>query len=144
MIKYSVVKRFEFPYGHRLLNHKGSCRYIHGHNAIVEVELSSGLVDDMGVVIDFSEMNQKIKKYIEENLDHAFIYNKRDTVVVELLKLCPDQKVFELSENPTAENLAKHLYYVCKKLFNYNNGIEVESVVFYETSNSYAKYSEQK
>ena len=35
---YSVTKRVEFCYGHRLLDYDGPCRHPHGHNAVVEIE----------------------------------------------------------------------------------------------------------
>ena len=34
MNRYQVTKTIEFSYGHRLLNHNGKCRYLHGHNGM--------------------------------------------------------------------------------------------------------------
>ena len=39
---YSVTKRIDFCYGHRLLDYEGVCRHPHGHNAVVEYLLSTG------------------------------------------------------------------------------------------------------
>ena len=39
---YSVTKRIEFCYGHRLLDYDGMCAHPHGHNAVAEVEIRSG------------------------------------------------------------------------------------------------------
>ena len=36
---YSVTKRIEFCYGHRLLDYDGVCKHPHGHNAIAEIEV---------------------------------------------------------------------------------------------------------
>src|SRR5688572_28648265 len=33
---YSVTKRIEFCYGHRLLDYDGICKHPHGHNAVAE------------------------------------------------------------------------------------------------------------
>ena len=40
---FSVTKRIEFCYGHRLLNYDGVCRHPHGHNAVVEIERDQAL-----------------------------------------------------------------------------------------------------
>ena len=36
---YSVTKRIDFCYGHRLLDYDGVCKHPHGHNALVEVDV---------------------------------------------------------------------------------------------------------
>ena len=36
---YSVAKRIEFCYGHRLLDYDGVCAHPHGHNAVAELEI---------------------------------------------------------------------------------------------------------
>ncbi|MES9926921.1 MAG: 6-carboxytetrahydropterin synthase, partial [Candidatus Thiodiazotropha sp. 6PDIVS] len=38
---YTVTKEIHFCYGHRLLNHKGKCRHLHGHNATAVIHLES-------------------------------------------------------------------------------------------------------
>ena len=42
ILMYLVTKRIEFCYGHRLLDYDGICKHPHGHNAIVEVDVSTG------------------------------------------------------------------------------------------------------
>ena len=36
---YSVTKRIDFCYGHRLLDYDGICKHPHGHNAVAEIEV---------------------------------------------------------------------------------------------------------
>ena len=38
---YSVTKRIDFCYGHRLLDYDGICKHPHGHNAVVELEIQT-------------------------------------------------------------------------------------------------------
>ena len=38
---YSVTKRIEFCYGHRLLDYDGICQHPHGHNALAEIEVGA-------------------------------------------------------------------------------------------------------
>ena len=42
---FQVTRTIHFCYGHRLLNYQGKCRYLHGHNGKVEIELSSKALD---------------------------------------------------------------------------------------------------
>jgi len=43
---YSVTKKIEFCYGHRLLDYDGICKHPHGHNAIAEIEVRQDLLGD--------------------------------------------------------------------------------------------------
>src|SRR6187401_1193785 len=51
---YSVTKRLDFCYGHRLLDYEGICRHPHGHNAVVEIEIRTDTLDPRNMVADFS------------------------------------------------------------------------------------------
>ena len=42
---YSVTKRIDFCYGHRLLDYDGICKHPHGHNATAEIEVRTGSAD---------------------------------------------------------------------------------------------------
>ena len=42
---YSVTKRIEFCYGHRLLDYDGICKHPHGHNAVAEIEVRTDALD---------------------------------------------------------------------------------------------------
>ena len=44
---YSVTKRIDFCYGHRLLDYDGICKHPHGHNALAEVEVRTGTLQAM-------------------------------------------------------------------------------------------------
>ena len=46
---YSVTKRLEFCYGHRLLDYDGICKHPHGHNAVAEIEVRSGSQRALGL-----------------------------------------------------------------------------------------------
>jgi len=50
---YLVTRRIDFCYGHRLLNYDGVCKHLHGHNAIVEVDIRSNTLDERNMVVDF-------------------------------------------------------------------------------------------
>ena len=64
---YSVTKRINFCYGHRLLDYDGPCKHPHGHNAVAEVEVRTGTLDKRNMVCDFSEIKNVVKKWIDED-----------------------------------------------------------------------------
>ena len=130
---YKVTKTIEFCYGHRLLNYQGKCRYLHGHNGKVEIELAAEALDRRGMVRDFVEIKQSIQRWIDTTLDHKMILPKDDPPVAALTRL--KEPLFLIDENPTAEALAKLIYDVAKRL-----GFPVSLVRLWETDNSCATY----
>ena len=131
---YTVTKVAHFCYGHRLLNYKGKCRYLHGHNGRVEIDLSSKQLDQRGMVRDFTEIKRAIQGWIDTELDHKMILCRKDPVVPLLRKL--KEPLYLVDENPTAENLAKLLYTQTKRM-----GFPVTSVRLWETDSSFASFS---
>ena len=67
---YSVTKRIDFCYGHRLLDYDGICKHPHGHNAVAEIEVRTGQLDNRNMVCDFSDIKRVVKGWIDSALDH--------------------------------------------------------------------------
>jgi len=90
MSRWSIHKAFEFDYAHRVhsqrLNAELSidsclaCRHLHGHRGKVVVYLTSGELDDKGMVMDFKELNW-FKKFLDDVLDHKMILDLNDPVL---------------------------------------------------------------
>jgi len=131
---FKVTKVIHFCYGHRLLRYEGKCRWLHGHNAKVEVELSSSALDPRGMVADFSEVKQKLQAWIDSTLDHRMILNQEDPLLKQLSEL--QEPFVSLPANPTAENLARHIFEYAK-----SQGFPVSEVRLWETPTSFASYS---
>ena len=131
---YVIEKEINFEAGHRLMDYNGKCKWIHGHNYIVTIGLASDKIDDRGMVQDFSDIKEKIKGFIDENIDHGMIFNIND---VEWIKLFQEkeQKVYIISENPTAEALASHFFNTFKVDFP-----QLKYVGIQETPTSKAVY----
>lgn len=90
---YYVRKKIEVAMAHHLnLNYKSKCSNLHGHNAEITIYCRSEVLDENGMVVDFS----KVKEIIYSLLDHKYI-NEIVTF------------------NPTAENLAM---WICKQIPN--------------------------
>lgn len=134
---FKVTRTIHFCYGHRLLNYQGKCRYLHGHNGKVEIELSSKKLDRRGMVRDFNEIKQSIQSWIDANLDHKMVLCTRDPALPLLRKL--HEPVFAIEENPTAEHLARRIYEETKR-----RGFPVTSVRLWETDHSFATYQPGK
>lgn len=133
MNRFQVTKVIEFSYGHRLLNHNGKCRYLHGHNGMVEVDIDSAELDSMGMVVDFGDVNAVVKAWIDNNLDHKMLLCEADPVLEPLL--AAGEPIYQMKENPTAENIARLIYRAARE-----QGMAVSEVRVWETSTSRASY----
>ena len=133
MQRFQVTKVIEFSYGHRLLNHDGKCRYLHGHNGMVEVDLGAESLDSMGMVIDFSRVSEVVKAWIDANLDHRMLLRRDDPMTPVLQQA--GEPVFTMEENPTAENIAKLIWLAAR-----DAGLQVAEVRLWETATSRATY----
>ena len=131
---YKVIKAIEFCYGHRLLHYEGKCRHLHGHNASVEIELASEELDERGMVYDFSEIKQTVKKWIDDNIDHVMLLNKDDDIIPLLEE--SGERYLSVDGNPTAEFIAKMIYEQVESF-----GFPVSTVRVSETPDSHAEYS---
>ena len=130
---FKVTRVIHFCYGHRLLKYAGKCRYLHGHNGRVEIELAAPTLDARGMVRDFTEIKEKIQHWIDANLDHKMILNRRDPVLLILKKA--NEPLYVIDANPTAEAIAKLIYNQAKCL-----RFPVTAVRLWETESSVATY----
>lgn len=131
---FAVTRIIHFCYGHRLLGYAGKCRHPHGHNGRVEITLRSRKLDRLGMVMDLEEIKAKISRWIDAELDHKMILHRKDPLVALLKKLA--EPVVVLDDNPTAENIARHIFAYARK-----QGLPVASVRLWETVNSHADCS---
>jgi len=133
----TATRRIEIDYGHRLLNHESKCANMHGHRGVVEVTVSAPALDKVGRVIDFDCLKEVVGGWIDKHLDHAFIVNKDDLVVVEFLRT-NKQRHFVFDGEPSSENLAIFLARKARDLLA-SHGVRVTRLRFYETPNNYAE-----
>ena len=130
---YSVTKRIEFCYGHRLLDYDGVCRHPHGHNAVAEIEVQADRLDERNMVRDFSDIKRSVKGWIDAELDHKMVLRHDDPLIPALRAL--GEPVFVVDSNPTAEHLAKLIFDHAA-----SQGLPVTRVTLWETPTSYAEY----
>lgn len=132
---HSVTIVIHFSYGHRLLNYKGKCARLHGHNGRVHIEVASEMLDGRWMVMDFNEIRKGIGKWIDENLDHKMVLSEKDSLAAVLQSA--GEPVLVIPEDPTAEIIARLLFRECRK-----KRIPVSKVTLWETETSYAAYHE--
>ena len=131
---YTVTKRLDFCYGHRLLNYDGVCRHLHGHNALVEIDITAESLDARDMVVDFSDIKRALKAWIDRELDHKMIL-RHDDPMVELLR-AQGEPIYTIDSNPTAERLAKLIFDTARGL-----GFNVSAVRLWETPGSCATWA---
>lgn len=142
MSTIKAVTKFKFCAGHRLMNHENKCANLHGHNYAIfmHAESETGEMDNVGRVVDFSVLKEKVGGWILENWDHTMILCKDDTEAVNACSACQKNKpIFIMDEHPTAENMAKYLIeQVCPKVLK-GTGARVSKIVLWETEDSFAE-----
>lgn len=133
-MRHSVTKQIAFCYGHRLMDYVGKCQHPHGHNGLLEIEVSSQALDARGMVVDFGEIKAAVKAWVDDNLDHQMLLRKDDPLVPVLQGM--NEPMFLMDGNPTAENIAKIVFEQAAK-----QGLDVAKVRLWETPDSYAEFT---
>jgi 6-pyruvoyltetrahydropterin/6-carboxytetrahydropterin synthase len=131
---FGVSREIDFCYGHRLMNHAGKCRHLHGHNGKVLVTAEAARLDERGMVLDFGEIKAVLNRWLDENLDHRMILRRDDPAVPLLQKL--GEPLYLLDVNPTAENIARLIFDVAVAA-----GFPVSEVRLWETPRCFASYT---
>lgn len=130
-----IAKEFRWEMGHRLPEHFGLCKNIHGHSYKMIVEFE-GELDKNQMVIDYYDVEKIINPVIEK-LDHAFMVNVNDKIVLEFLEKMNSKKIL-VDFNSTAENICAYLLSEIKKT-NLPSNISSVKVRVYETQFDYAE-----
>jgi 6-pyruvoyltetrahydropterin/6-carboxytetrahydropterin synthase len=121
---YEVSVEETFAAAHNLRNYKGKCEDLHGHNYKIRIVLAGKELDSTGLLYDFVQLKQAIRTVIA-SLDHKY-----------LNELPPFDTL-----NPSAENLARHIYdQTSKHLPASPNGAGIASITVWETETTAATY----
>jgi len=121
---YEVSVDETFAAAHNLREYKGKCEDLHGHNYKVRVTLAGKNVDSTGLLYDFVHLKQVIREIIH-GLDHKYLN---------------ELPAFDVL-NPSAENIARHIYdQMAKQLRETPNGAVVARITVWETETTAATY----
>ena len=131
---YRISTSVSFCYGHRLINYQGKCKHLHGHNARAVIMLESPVLDDRGMVKDFSDVKRLVWEWLDREIDHTLLLHRDDPVLPVLQGA--GERVRAVDHNPTAENIARMIFD-----FVAEAGYPVIDVTVWETETSHASYS---
>jgi 6-pyruvoyltetrahydropterin/6-carboxytetrahydropterin synthase len=121
---YEISVDESFAAAHNLRDYHGKCEDLHGHNYKVRVILAGRELDSTGLLYDFVHLKRVIQEVIA-SLDHKY-----------LNELPPFDTL-----NPSAENIARHIYdRTAQRLELAPNAAGISSVTVWETETSAATY----
>jgi len=138
-----VTREFPFEMAHVLSGYDGPCRNVHGHSYRLFVTLSGTPVSDKqnpknGMVIDFTDLKQIIKKEIINIFDHAVTvssdYNAGNPEAIK--KLFGNTIIVDYQ--PTCENLVTDFAERIKKQLP--DRVKLHSLKLCETATSFAEW----
>lgn len=119
-----VSKEFTFDAAHHLHHYEGKCKNLHGHTYRVILGIS-GFNDERGLMVDFGDIKDLWKKYVDVHLDHRYLNETLPPM------------------NTTAENMVVWMYeemaVALRTEIPANRGVRLEFVRLYETPTSYAE-----
>lgn len=102
------AKRYhDISCGHRVFQHESKCAHLHGHNYRVHFTCEAEELDNIGRVIDFSDMKSRLCMWLEDHWDHKTLIWENDPWAKVLPEI--DPTIVIVPFNPTAENIAQHL-----------------------------------
>lgn len=132
---FIITKEVYFCYGHRLMNHTGKCRHLHGHSVKASISIKQSHLNQHGMVCDFSEVKACVDTYIDQTLDHNLLLHKDDPLIP--LLHAQNERFIATENHPTAEVLSQMIFQHVKQ-----HGFNVEQVVLWETASANASYRE--
>jgi 6-pyruvoyltetrahydropterin/6-carboxytetrahydropterin synthase len=117
---FEITTTRQFSAAHALRLYDGSMEPVHGHNWRVKVTVEAAKLDEIGVVIDFHELERLVDAIISP------LHNRH------LNQLPP----FARDLNPSAENVALHV----GRSLRLPNAVRLVSVEVWETDTNSAVY----
>ncbi|QXP84486.1 6-carboxytetrahydropterin synthase QueD [Methylococcus sp. ANG] len=124
--RYTLRVQVQFSSAHSLRDYPGDCRRLHGHNWKVDIEVSSRVLDALGIALDFRKIKAEARA-IADRLDHRY-----------LNEIEPFDRI-----NPTAENLAGWFYRRLSSKLD-REFAKVSAVTVWETDTSSVRYTEDE
>jgi queuosine biosynthesis protein QueD len=127
---YELTVETEFSAAHSLKGYDGPCAGLHGHNYRVVIHIAGEELDKRGMLLDFREIKAICESAVSE-LDHKHLN---------------DLPMFT-EQNPTAENIARHIFrHVAGAIADLpglgERKLWVVRVAVYESAKSGASYGE--
>jgi len=111
----------DIPFAHRQHRHDGHCSLVHGHNWSFRLTFGATERDVNGFVVDFGRL-RFLRNWIEDNLDHACVFNLDDPLRETLVSAAPGAWKIYLAPSCSCEGLAQHLFEVFDPMVREHTG----------------------
>jgi 6-pyruvoyltetrahydropterin/6-carboxytetrahydropterin synthase len=95
--------------------------------------LESRDLDDLGLVVDFKEIGDYVKSWLDAEIDHNMLLFREDPLLPLLNEA--GERVYPMDENPSAENIARLIFEHVAR-----GGFPVVEVTLFETDSAVASY----
>jgi len=82
-----VKVAFDFEAAHRLPNHPGKCKDLHGHSYHLIVTVARAVAPDTGMAIDFADLKQIVRRHVVDRLDHTYLNDQIENPTAEILSV---------------------------------------------------------
>jgi 6-pyruvoyltetrahydropterin/6-carboxytetrahydropterin synthase len=82
-----VKVAFDFEAAHRLPQHPGKCKELHGHSYHLVVTVARPVIRETGMAIDFADLKQIVRREVVDRLDHTYLNDKIDNPTAEILSV---------------------------------------------------------
>ena len=142
----TVTKEYRFEAAHRLMDHLGHCKNLHGHSykVVVTVGCKDDKLNDNAMVLDFADLSQVVKREVVDKFDHAVVLYRRDPLADVLAQFDEEHmgktmRIILLDAHPTAEYMAQVFAVMIGEQFT-GTDIRVVRVEVWETSKAYATW----
>ena len=107
-----LTTAYVFDAAHRIAGHPGKCAWLHGHTYLLEVTVSSPALNPLGMVMDFDDLGDAVRKAVLDLWDHATLLAVDDPLgpaISAVQREAPDRVVL-LPGHPTAEVLTREAW----------------------------------
>ena len=81
----TITREYGFDAGHRVMNERFKCFNAHGHRYHIKLTYSFQDMHEIGYIIDFKEIKRVGVQWIDDMMDHGFIVNPHDTLLINTL-----------------------------------------------------------
>ena len=119
---YEVTIKQSFSAAHMLNEIGGACEKLHGHNFVAEISISSSVLSEEGLLIDFRKLKQWADEILKE-FDHEYLN---------------DISYFK-DTSPSSENIARCIYDRISEKVKKSN-LDVSRVTIWESEDASASY----
>jgi 6-pyruvoyltetrahydropterin/6-carboxytetrahydropterin synthase len=107
-----LTTSYVFDAAHRIAGHPGKCGWLHGHTYHLDVTVSSPTLNPLGMVMDFDDLRDAVRKAVLDLWDHATLLAADDPLgpaISAVQREAPDRVVL-LPGHPTAEVLTREAW----------------------------------